>query len=55
LKLSKKYRELCREKNPYYSSKHIPDEEEQRYIKYSDALHYVNVLYNYFNNIDKKE
>ena len=42
-------------KNPYYSSTHIPDKEEQRYIKYSDALYPVCVLYNYFNNIDKKE
>ena len=55
LQLSKKYRELLHEKNPYYSSKHIPDEEEQRYIKYRDALYPITVLYNYFNNIDKKE
>ena len=55
LQLSKKYRELRHKKNPYYSSTHIPDKEEQRYIKYSDALYPVCVLYNYFNNIDKKE
>ena len=50
LQLSKKYRELRHKKNPYYSSTHIPDKEEQRYIKYSDALYSVCVLYNYFNN-----
>lgn len=55
LQLSKKYWELRHEKNPYYSPNHIPDEEEQRYIKYSGALYFVNVLYSYFNNIDKKE
>jgi len=55
LQLSAKYRELRKEKNPWYSSKHIPDEEGQRYIKYSDALHFVTVLYNYFNDINKKE
>ena len=55
LQLSKKYRELRHKKNPYYSSTHIPDKEEQRYIEYSDALYPVCVLYNYFNNIDKKE
>ena len=55
LQLSKKYRELRHKKNPYYSSTHIPDKEEQRYIKYSDALYPVCVLYNYFNDIDKKE
>ena len=55
LQLSKKYRELLHNKNPYYSSTHIPDEEEQRYIKYCDTLYFINVLYNHFNNIDKKE
>ena len=55
LQLSKKYRELRHKKNPYYSSTHIPDKEEQRYIEYSDALYPVCVLYNYFNDIDKKE
>ena len=55
LQLSKKYRELRHKKNPYYSSTHIPDKEEQRYIEYSDALYPVCVLYNFFNNIDKKE
>jgi hypothetical protein len=55
LQLSKKYRDLLHKKNPYYSSRHIPDEEEQRYMKYSNALYFVNVLYNHFNNIDKKE
>ena len=55
LQLSKKYRELRREKNPYYHPNHIPDEEEQRYIKYSNALYPVTVLYNHFEDINKKE
>jgi len=48
LQLSKKYRELCHEKNPFYNPHHIQDEEELRYIKYSNALYPTTVLYNHF-------
>ena len=55
LQLSKKYYQLCHGKYPSYNPHHIQDEEELRYIKYRNALYPTTVLYNHFQDINKKE
>ena len=55
LQLSKKYWQLCHGKYPFYNPHHIQDEEELRYINYRNALYPTTVLYNHFQDINKKE